>query len=118
MQGYDCSGLAQEILASVGEDPAGDQTAHSLYRHFLRYGKSGVKEAGALAFYGSATKISHVGFCIDQFRMVEAGGGGSAVKTVEDAARKNAYIRIRPITFRSDLIDTIMPQYDFLQSVR
>ena len=118
MRGYDCSGFVQEILASVGEDPAGDQTADSLYRHFSRYGKLQQPDAGALAFFGSGTKITHVTFCIDNFRMIEAGGGGSKVKTVEDAARQNAYIRVRPISLRSDLVETIMPDYDFLRSVR
>lgn len=114
MQGYDCSGFVQELLASVGEDPSGDQTAHSLYKHFKRYGKESSPESGCLAFFGSHERIGHVTFCIDRFRMIEAGGGGSKVKTREDAALKNAYIRIRPISNRSDLVAIIKPEYDFL----
>lgn len=111
MAGFDCSGLAQEILASVGFDPKGDQTAHQLYEHFKSNGKE-QSGAGALAFYGKPERITHVGFMIDNFRMVEAGGGGSRTKTIEDAIKQNAYIRIRPINHRSDLVACLMPDYD------
>src|SRR3990172_6729299 len=97
IEGMDCSGLVQEILASVGMDPPGDQTAQKLYDHFSLHGKIGVygeELVGALAFFGPDNKhISHVAFCIDQYRMIEAGGGGSQTKTREDAAKQNAFVR-------------------------
>lgn len=114
MTGFDCSGLVQEILASVGEDPPGDQTAHTLFLYFQRHGDPGKKDlpaSGDLAFFGSECKISHVGFCIDRFRMVEAGGGGRDVRNRKEAAAKNAYIRVRPIDSRRDLVDIIAPKY-------
>jgi len=110
--GFDCSGLAQEILSSVGLQPSSDLTADGLYRHFLTLGISNYKGAGALAFFGSNARISHVGFMIDNFRMVEAGGGGSKTQTRADAAKQNAYIRIRSIYRRRDLINTILPKYN------
>ena len=112
MGGFDCSGFIQEMLSSVGEDPAGDQTAHSLFLHFKRYGT--IKESaceGDLAFFGSERKIGHVVYCLDSYRMLEAGGGNSFTRTQKDAEIQNAYIRVRPISVRNDLVAIIEPDY-------
>jgi cell wall-associated NlpC family hydrolase len=112
MEGFDCSGLVQEILASAGMDPPGDQTAQALYDHFEKTGTVGAVGPGVLAFYGqSVRKITHVGFCIDQYRMVEAGGGGSRTINLKAAVDQNAYVRIRLVTTRKDLVATINPRY-------
>lgn len=112
MTGFDCSGFVQEILASVGLDPKGDQTAQSLFDHFERNGSLGQGGAGALAFFGKDSKsITHVAFCIDQYRMIEAGGGNSQTLTLDAAIRQNAYIRIRLIKSRQDLQMLIKPRY-------
>lgn len=112
LNGLDCSGLVQEILASVGMDPPGDQTAQGLYNHFEKIGSANSYTPGALAFFGdSVTKITHVGFLIDQYRMIEAGGGGHLVLTREDAAAKNATVRIRLVNYRKDLVAVIKPRY-------
>lgn len=118
INGFDCSGFVQELLASVGMDPPGDQTADALYRYFLVNGKPDLTDeplAGELVFFGKPERITHIGFCIDGFRMIEAGGGGSRTTSREAAARDNAYIRIRPINRRKDLIGRIMPDYPFLE---
>ena len=36
--------------------------------------------------------------------MIESGGGGSRTKTVEDAAKDNAMVRVRKINNRGDLV--------------
>ncbi len=113
-EGWDCSGLVQEILASVGADPKYDQTAQALYDHFKCFGTRDIKEPGSLAFFGfNDERITHVGFMVDPFRMVEAGGGGSRTHTPEDAIRQNAFVRIRPIKSRTNLVCTILPHYIF-----
>ncbi len=121
MKGYDCSGLVQEILASVGMDPRGDQTAQALYDHFSKdtwpplkvVGTSlSTPQPGALVFYGrSNQKISHVAFAIDAKRVVEAGGGNSKTVDAEVAAKQNAYIRQRPYDRRTDIVAIILPNY-------
>lgn len=112
MTGFDCSGLVQELLASVGMDPAGDQSAQALYNYFEGSGERNAYLAGALAFYGqSVTKITHVAMLLDQYRVIEAGGGGSATTSAEQAATQNAYVRIRPVNRRGDLIAVIRPRY-------
>lgn len=119
IDGFDCSGLAQELLASVGMDPPGDQTAQALYNHFERQGERNVYLAGALAFYGqSVTKITHVAMLVDQYRVVEAGGGGSKTLSKADAASQNAYVRLRPVNHRKDLIAVIRPLYPMIWASR
>jgi cell wall-associated NlpC family hydrolase len=112
IEGFDCSGLAQELLASVGMDPPGDQTAQGLYNYFEGRGERNVYLAGALAFYGdSVTKITHVAVLMDQYRVIEAGGGGSKTTSEAAAAAQNAYVRLRPVNHRDDLIAVIRPRY-------
>lgn len=114
INGYDCSGLVQEILASVGMEPPLDMTANGLYHHFLETGDIvDDLELGALVFYGNANRIKHVAFCIDNFRVIEAGGGNSSCKTKEVAAKFDAFVRIRPYNHRKDLMSIIMPVYEF-----
>lgn len=111
IEGMDCSGLVQEVLRSVGMDPPGDQTAQSLYEHFNKQGQNQVGP-GALVFYGSdLKKITHVAFCIDDNHCIEAGGGGALTLTREDAARKSAFVRIRPVKNRKDVVAVVMPSY-------
>lgn len=112
MSGFDCSGFVQELLASVGLDPKGDQTAQGLYDALAISSTHGVYGPGVIAFYGeSVRKITHVAFCVDSYRMIEAGGGGSATLTAEDAAKQNAYIRMRLIKSRKDMVATLKPVY-------
>ncbi len=112
MNGFDCSGLVQFILNAGGEDPPGDQTAQALYNHFENDGRWNERTAGCLAFYGESTrKITHVGFCIDEYRMVEAAGGNSSCKTLEDAIRMRAFVKVSLIDRRKDLVALIRPLY-------
>lgn len=118
IKGFDCSGLIQEILESVGIDPPGDQTAHQLYEHFKKVGTICPPEKGALVFFGSMDKVTHIALCLDELHMLEAGGGGSKCLTRDDAAIQNAFVRIRPIARRKDKVCFIMPKYSFLPQPR
>ena len=114
IKGFDCSGFVQEILASVGEDPPGDQTSHSLWLYFKKHGHDYTDrspEAGCLIFGGNQDRISHVAFCLDEHRMIEAGGGARWVDGPNTASIANAFIRIRQIDSRSDLVSVIKPDY-------
>lgn len=110
--GFDCSGFVQELLMSVGEDPAGDQTAQGLYDYFkLKTDDTEIRE-GTLLFFGkSPTQITHIALAINKDQMIEAGGGGSATTSLEAAAKANAYIRIRPIYNRRDFVAALRPKY-------
>jgi len=114
LSGMDCSGLVIEILRSVGMQPPRDMTAQDLYYHFSKKRRR-VPDAqgfGALAFFGRKyDHISHVGFCMDEMRMLEASGGNRHTLTLEDAAIKDARVKIGMIDHRADLIEIIMPKY-------
>lgn len=114
MQGFDCSGVTQEILRSVGEDPPGDQNAQAYFDYFRTRSRQHVSELGSLAFYGkSARLISHVGFCISNLCFVEAGGGDSTTKSRERAIAQNAFVKPSPIFRRADLVMVMRPIYAF-----
>ena len=114
IKGFDCSGLVIELLQSVGVLPNRyDATAQSLYLDLEAESETLKKPTfGALLFFGEGLRdISHVGFAMDEFRMLEAGGGGSKTTSQDAAADQNAYIRVRPIKIRKDLVAILLPRY-------
>ncbi len=116
MGGYDCSGLVIELLKSVGAAPQQDLTAQGLFKFFQDRSDFNKKTFGSLAFYGKSTSdINHVGFCLNPSLVIEAGGGGSKVTTIGEAMRANAYVRIRPIDFRRDLVFVLRPYYKLFE---
>ena len=110
-KGVDCSGFVQLALYAIGADPKGDQTADALYRHFKSptNGRGNVLQFGTLLFFGREEKITHIAIALNQTSMIEAAGGGSKTKTVEDAIQQKAYVKITPIRRRSDLVAKILP---------
>lgn len=115
IKGYDCSGFLQELLASVGFDPPGDQTAHHLQSFFLKHGERlEIPAPGALLFFGTEEKCTHCAMALTRDLMIEAAGGGSKTTSREKAIQHNAYVRMRPIELRLDLLNIIMPNYQFL----
>lgn len=112
ISGIDCSGLAQEILAASGLDKPGDQNAQAIYDNLLPISHSGVMGPGAFCFYGSDTEhIIHVTYAVNQFQCVGANGGGSNTLTQHDADKTNAFVKLRPVDYRKDLVAILMPKY-------
>lgn len=110
IKGFDCSGLIQELYSMVNLDPSGDQTAQGLHDWF-KLKDMGGRKLGTLCFYGKHIgSITHVGMLLDDFLMIEAGGGGSKTNTPDDAASQNAYVRIRPYNRRADLVAVVTPR--------
>lgn len=113
MEGYDCSGLAQEFLKAFGSHPEYkiDHSAQMLYNVFSKEGSQDYYDVGALAFYGpSKSEINHVAILISSDFIAEAGGGGSRTNTFQDAIAQDAFTRIRPLRFRKDLVGVWMPR--------
>lgn len=110
--GLDCSGLLQELLAMVGLDPKGDQTAQGLYEYFLNNSDSKVGfDTGSIVFFGqSLSQITHVALLLSPDYMIEAGGGGSRTNTLQDAINQNAFVRIRPVKNRKDMVSILTPK--------
>jgi cell wall-associated NlpC family hydrolase len=110
-QGFDCSGFAQEVLAAVGLDPAGDQTAEGLLQVARKQWKPcATPQAGAFVFYGQAGgKATHIAFLVDLGVIAEAGGGGSATTSAAAAAAQGAFVRLRPWNRRGDSLGIFTP---------
>lgn len=107
--GFDCSGLALEMLKRAGKvKEAEDMTAHDLMTKYMHHTVK-IPMVGCLVFFGNRQRASHVGICIDEKTMIEAGGGNSETETEDDAARQNAYIKERPINRRSDILKFVDP---------
>ena len=112
LPGFDCSGLVQELLKFLGACPPGDSTAQGLFDHFEANARQNSFTCGALAFFGeSVTRITHVGMLLNSNQMIEAGGGNSTCTSPEMAAKLNAFVRIRPIKSRKDLVAVLRPSY-------
>lgn len=111
--GLDCSGFICELMRSVGEIPfRADMSAQQLFDHFSMLGEHNRHGLGSLVWFGeSSTKITHVAIMVDNYLMAEAGGGGSAILTKEDAAKANAIVRIRLLDSRADRVAIIRPYY-------
>ena len=94
---FDCSGYVMEILQSVGIiGSKEDMNAEALYQ---RFEKMDSPAAGLLAFrFNEETGLAvHVGFMVSDEFVLHAAGGGSHVKTKEDAIKHNAFIKLRPV---------------------
>ena len=108
--GFDCSGLVIECLKSVGVLPReGDWTADSLSRMFPRVDPP---QGGDLVFWSDSPgspRVIHVEICIGEGLAIGASGGGSKVKTIKDAVKYNAFIKIRPIESRKNVWGYVNP---------
>jgi cell wall-associated NlpC family hydrolase len=106
MAGFDCSGLVLEGLLAAGLWAGGDAPSQGIHDHYRKTIEPiPTPRLGTLLFFGSSTKsITHIAVALDALRMIEAGGGGSATTSEAAAIAQNAYVRVRPITRRRDLV--------------
>ena len=109
--GIDCSGLVVECCLSLGLlGGIKDLNAAGLFKHFNKSGGKAKPARGCLVFYGkSQENISHVGICINDKFMLEAGGGDSKIKTEIEAIKSNAFVKVRPINLRNDIVGYVDP---------
>ncbi len=103
-QGFDCSGLVSEALKGCGLIPNNTLLkSKDLYTYLLKKVTNPVSQIkrGTILFFGSSiSEISHIAIARDENFMVEAGGEGRA-------ETDKGFVRIRPISNRSDLVGTI-----------
>lgn len=108
--GFDCSGLVSEVLRGVGLfSSAQRENARGI---LSIYGGRMIKDPvpGALAFFGSIINApTHIAICKDSKFLIEAGGGNASTLTDEAAAIRNAFVRMRPINYRGDLLRLVDP---------
>jgi cell wall-associated NlpC family hydrolase len=122
VDGADCSGFVEECLEMAGLDPSGRQTADAFYRYFKQASKGTIipkdkhqifhateSSTGCLVFYGTETKVTHVGLILVGKIMIEAGGGSSSTNSLAAAVAANAFVRLRPYNRRKDIVAIIRP---------
>lgn len=110
IDGFDCSGLVVELLQSVGVLPKGFDSNAAGFWNFPAFAKADAARFGSLAFFGLPT-VTHIGFCLSDTLMLEAGGGCAKTTSKEAAAAANAYVRVRPIKGRGDFVGFRHPSY-------
>jgi peptidoglycan DL-endopeptidase CwlS len=113
LAGLDCSGFVLELLKAFGiVEGAFDTNAQGIYDQF----KANLVPDpffGCLVFFGQNSQvITHVGFALSDKLMIEAGGGNNTVTTLAAAIQQRAWIRIRPIARRKDLVAVIEPKWE------
>lgn len=116
IKGLDCSGFVIELLTAIGFLPYGyDGSAKMIHDEIKKISPNGLIapwDFGSCAFFGkSEAEICHIGFCLSNKLMIEAGGGDSTVVNAEIAAQKNAFIKVRPIKYRRDFLQVLTPDY-------
>jgi cell wall-associated NlpC family hydrolase len=104
-EGFDCSGLICEVLWSIGVMDRTDRTAQSIFELFkAKHDGKFSQEHGNLIFFGKDIhSITHIGLTLNAFQYVEAGGG--------DSRNLDGMVRIRPQSYRSDVVAIV----DFLK---
>lgn len=113
--GFDCSGLISELCRSEGVIRWNQrENSQGFYDRFkARYEiplKLAKKKKGSLLFFGKSKEdISHIAITEDTGILIEAGGGSSRTFTPDHAAKRNAFVRRRPIDYRGDLVAAVYP---------
>ena len=102
---FDCSGLTIECFKGIGVLPRkGDWSARGLYTMW-RSGMVIIPKAGDVIFWMNAAHndIVHVEIILNDEMSIGASGGGSRVKTLQDAIKANAFIKKRPFRSRKHI---------------
>lgn len=102
----DCSALICETLKAFGFlDPGKDFSSQMIHDHLEFIAKSsGIKKAAILFFGENKKKITHTSMAINEWQMIEAGGGDSTTVNMAESKRRGAMVRVRPINARRDLV--------------
>ncbi len=104
--GFNCSGFIVELLRRVGLlSHNARPSVDGLYKEFQKKSVQGAPRRGDLLFYGITSPDAepdfvHVAIMVDDLHMMEAGGGTRGTDTDLEAAKRNAFVRMRPVEFR------------------
>ena len=106
--GFDCASYVQEILKAFGllQNPWRDYWSQAIHDELFSTKKptDHIKVASVLTFGAGFHDISHISIAINSIYHIECGGGDSTTLTIEDARKRGAMVRIRPIDNRADLV--------------
>ena len=107
IKGFDCSGLIVEILKSLGYiSEEEDYTANNLISRFYRIHEISqyeVPDKGDIVFWQEPNGyFSHVEIAVSDRFSIGASGGGRRVRSIKDAIKYNAFVKVRPISREDD----------------
>lgn len=90
-----------EILQAIGIlGPGQDYTAHDLYTIFKPFEVEQGYEGCLVFWFNTEDQAKHVEMMVDSDFVIGASGGGSATVTLADAIKQNAFVKMRPLTYR------------------
>ena len=125
--GYDCSGLVIKVLEDLKIIPYGhDMTAQGIYNWCKGQPKGrSTLACDSLLFFGSSReRIKHIAISLGQVdgvhMMIEAGGGDRGSESLDTATllKRNARVRIMPVSNRKDLIEGVkLPWNNLVTSI-
>ena len=109
--GMDCSGFVSEVLAAVGIKPHGYRSTSALMAadaDFELVWEPAMDiplkaEKGCLVFYGKA-RVSHVMLAISPTHVIGSTGGISSTVGPEEADERAAFVKVRSIDYRKDIL--------------
>lgn len=104
--GMDCSGFLSEVVQAVGLAPHRMRlSAHDWYRYFTEERGCQLLDrarCGALQFFFDENdRVVHVNICFNGAFVVGAIGVSSKVTGDEEAAARNAFVKMRPVDYVS-----------------
>ncbi len=108
--GMDCSGSINWARFCAGLIPAGYGRSHNaddMYREAIEQGRLVVGREtlpGDLVFYGTEEHIIHVMMLIGDNKCIGEQGGGPRCKTIEIGKQVNAFMKIRSVAYRPDIV--------------
>ena len=104
VRGCDCSGFVSELLRITGLLKNHQRfSAQMLYDHFKIICQPILQQEiqqTDLMFWAKdddPLRIYHIAVCFSEHFLIEAGGGISSTDTLDEAAQRNAFVRIRPL---------------------
>lgn len=117
--GRDCSGAMNYLLQAIGVLPHKmDLTSQGLYDYF-KDKQAKILPAdpfGMLLFYGANPQaINHVNMALNNLQTIGAEGGTPLTKTLEDAIKHDAFMKIKPQGYRGAPVASILPNYPWLR---
>ena len=108
--GFDCSGFVIWLYQAFAILPSGDWNAQALADHFPPPDNTikAPPQPGDLAFYGPHWRnVIHTMVYLGQGLTVGASGGDHTTTTRDEAARRGAAVKVKPLTYRHDLLGTL-----------
>ena len=102
--GLDCSGAVTVAYEHVGLARPGARYRYGSADLARKLAPTSSPSPGDLVFYGRDGKVTHVMMYAGDGQVIGATGGGRSTKTADDARAIGAYVKMRPVDYRKDII--------------